>query len=83
MTTKLIGFKDFRQNLSLYTADAKIKNIRFIILKKNIPVLEVKTLDEKEFALETISAEIAEARKQAKQNKTYKQEDIMKEFGIL
>lgn len=83
MTTQFLGLKEFRQNLSTYTKNAKIKNIRFIILKKNIPVLEVKPIDEKHFTLEKLAAEIAKARKQVKQGKVYTQEQIMKEFGLL
>ena len=82
MTTKFIGLKEFRQNLAGYTKEAKQKNIRFIILKKNVPVLEVKALDEKEFTLEKLAAEIADARKQVKEGKVYTQEQIMKEFGL-
>ena len=60
----------------------KKKNIRFIILKKNIPVLEVKAIDEKEFAFEKLATEIQEARKEVKQGKVYTQEQIMNEFGL-
>lgn len=83
MTTQLIGMKDFRQNLATYTKTAKKKKIRFIILKKNVPVLEVIPIDEKKFALEKLSAEISEARVQAKKGEVYSQEEIMKEFGLL
>ena len=71
MTTKFIGLKDFRQNLAGYTKAAKSKNIRFIILKKNVPVLEVKSLDEKAFTLEKLAAEITIARAQVKKGETY------------
>ena len=83
MTTKLIGLKEFRQNIAQCTVDAKTKNIRFIVLKKNVPVLEVRTIDEKTFALEKLSAEIEQARQQVKKGKTYTQKEVMKEFGIL
>ena len=82
MTTKFIGIKDFRLNLASYTKEAKMKNIRFIILRKNIPVLEVKSLDEKEFTLEKLAAEIAEAREDVKKGRVYTEEQIMKEFGL-
>ena len=77
MTTKFIGLKDFRQNLAGYTKEAKVKNIRFIILKKNVPVLEVKALDEKDFTFEQL------VQKTAKEGKVYSQKQIMKEFGLL
>lgn len=82
MTTKFIGLKDFRQNLATYTKEAKLKNIRYIILKKNIPVLEIKSVDEKEFTLEKLAAEVIEARKQIKKGKSYTQQEILKEFGL-
>lgn len=82
MTTKFIGLKDFRQNLSTYTKEAKLKNVRYIILKKNIPVLEVKPLDEKEITLEKLAAEVTGARKQLKKGKSYTQQEILKEFGL-
>lgn len=83
MTTKFIGLKEFRQNLASFTKQAKTKNIRFIILKKNIPVLEVRGLDEKEFTLENLAKEVKKARNEVKTGKTYSQKQIMKEFGLL
>ena len=82
MTTKFIGLKDFRQNLAGYTKEAKLKNVRFIILKKNVPVLEVKALDEKEFSLEKLAAEIAEARQQVKEGKVYTHKQVIKMLGL-
>lgn len=83
MTTQLIGLKEFRQNLAHYTKEAKSKNKRFIVLKKNRPVLEVRALDEKQFALEQLAGEVAEAREQVKKGKVYTQNEILKEFGLL
>jgi PHD/YefM family antitoxin component YafN of YafNO toxin-antitoxin module len=82
MTTKFIGLKEFRQNIASYTKEAKVKNIRFIILKKNVPVLEVKSLDEKEFTLEKLAAEIAEAREQVKKGKVYTEQQVYKMLGL-
>lgn len=83
MTTQFVGLKEFRQNLSGYTKKAKAQKIRYIVLRKNVPVLEVKALDGKEFALEKLAADIAEAREQVKRGEVYTQEEIMKEFGLL
>ena len=82
MTTKFIGLKDFRQNLAGYTKEAKVKNIRFIILKKNVPVLEVKALDEKNFSLEKLAAEVAVARQQVKDGKVYTEKQVYKMLGL-
>lgn len=49
MTTQFVGMKDFRQNMSKYTEQANKKNIRYIVLKKNTPVLEINPIDEQNY----------------------------------
>lgn len=83
MTTQFIGLKDFRQNLATYTKKARAKQIRYVILKKNIPVLAVTPLDDKDATLEKLMADIATARQQVKRGQVHTQEEIMKEFGLL
>lgn len=83
MTTKLIGIKDFRQNIASYTKEAHGKKIRYIILKKNIPVLEVFPINEVDFATEKLRKELDKAEKQMKSGKFYSQKEVMKEFGLL
>lgn len=83
MTTKFVGMKDFRQNMSQYTKEAKIKNIRIIVLNKNVPVLEVNPINEKEYAYLKLSKELEQSEEQIKKGKSYSQEEVMKEFGLL
>ena len=82
MTTKFVGMRDFRQNMSKYTKQANNKQIRYIVLKKNVPVLEINPIDEKEFAYVRLSREIEASEKQIKEGKFYTQEEVMKEFGL-
>jgi hypothetical protein len=83
MITKFVGMKDFRQNMSHYTKQAKNRKIKFIVLKKNVPVLEVNPIDEKEYAYTKLSKELAESEKQIKKGEYYTQEEVMAEFGLL
>lgn len=83
MITKFVGMKDFRQNIAGYTKEAKIKNIRIIVVKKNVPVFEVNPIDEKEYAYLKLSEELAKSENQIKQGKSYTQEEVMAEFGLL
>lgn len=83
MTTQFIGLKDFRQNLATYTKKAQSKQIRYVILKKNTPVLSVTPIDQKDATLEKLAADIAIARTQVKRGQTYTQQQMMKEFGLL
>ena len=83
MITKFVGMKDFRQNMSNYTAQANSKKIRFIVLKKNVPVLEINPIDEKDYAYSKLSKELEESEKQIEEGKIYTQEEVMMEFGLL
>ncbi|MBI5413325.1 hypothetical protein HZA42_03200 [Candidatus Peregrinibacteria bacterium] len=82
MTTKFIGMKEFRANIATYTKRAKELNVRFVIIKKNVPVLEVYPIDEKEFVLEKLKKDVAKAREQAMEGKVYTQKEILAEFGL-
>lgn len=83
MTTKMIGIKEFRQNIAYFSKEARDKNIVFIVLKKNVPILEIRGIDEKNFALESLSSEVKRARNDVKKSKVHSQESIMKEFGLI
>ncbi|MBI5753750.1 type II toxin-antitoxin system Phd/YefM family antitoxin [Candidatus Peregrinibacteria bacterium] len=83
MTTKFIGIKEFRQNMATYTKKAQKQQVRYIILKKNIPVLEVFPINEVDFAVEKLSRELNKAETEIKEGKFYSQEEIMKEFGLI
>lgn len=82
MITKFIGMKEFRQNMATYVKATK-KGLRYVILKKNVPVLDVRPIDEKQFAMEKLSAELEEARNDVRAGRIYSQDEIMKEFGLL
>lgn len=83
MATKFIGFKEFRMNLTKITKEATTKGVRYIVLNKNAPVLEVKGIKEKDVTLEKLVDEVSEAREQIKKGKVYTEEEIMNEFGLL
>jgi PHD/YefM family antitoxin component YafN of YafNO toxin-antitoxin module len=84
MTTKFIGMKEFRQNLAHYTeAIRENGDVSYIILRKNVPVLKVSPVDEKEFVMEKLRQELDEAEASYRRGEYYTQEEIMKEFGLL
>jgi len=82
MTTKFLGVKEFRQNIAKYSKEAKENNIRYIILKKNIPILEVSPIDEKEFALDKLAKELNEAEIGMKKGEFYTHDEVLKELGL-
>lgn len=83
MTTLLIGMKEFRQNLAKFTNQSRKKNIRYIVLRKNVPVLEIRPIDEKKVALEQLMENLEKAENEIKEGKKYTQKEIMNEFGLL
>ncbi len=82
MNTKIIGLKEFRQNLSAYTKQVQSKKMRLIVLNKNIPLIEVKPVEEKEFILENLREEVAEARAEVKRGEVYTLDEIEKMLGL-
>ena len=82
MTTKLVGLKEFRLNLSSYTKEVETKQIRLIVLKKNKPVFEINPIALKEFTLEGLRKDVAEARDQAKKGEVYTLKEAKKILGV-
>lgn len=61
MVTKLIGVKEFRQNISAYYKKSLKNNWQYIILNRNEPMFEVRPI-KKGTTLEKLHANIAKAR---------------------
>jgi len=43
MTTKFIGIKEFRKNISSYAQKAQSKKERLIVMNRNTPLFEIKS----------------------------------------
>ncbi len=82
MTTKLIGVREFRQNIATLYKQATKNDWRFVVLNRNKPIFKVEPLSEKDAVLEKLSAEIAEAREEVKKGQVYDFEDICQEVGL-
>lgn len=82
MKLKLIGMKEFRQNMAKYAREVKKVDTRLIVLRKNEPIFEIRPVDKKEIALEKLEIELIEAEKQIKRGEVVSHEEIMKEFGL-
>ncbi len=82
MITKFIGLKQFRQNLADCTKQVQSKKVRYIVLKKNAPMFEVKAVDEKKIFRDKFVADLKVAEDDIKAGRVYTQEQIMKEFGL-
>ncbi len=83
MTTKAIGIKEFRKNITCLWKDAKKNNIKYIAMYHAKPILEVNPISETDFGLEKYVNDIAEARKQATEGKLIPQEKVFKKLGLI
>ncbi len=82
MTTKMIGIKKFRENITSIWQESNDKKIRYIVLYHSTPVLEVNPIGDEELVLEDLIPEVKKARQQIKKGEVFSEEEIMKEFGL-
>jgi len=82
MVTKLIGIREFRQNITSLHKKARKNNWRFIVFNRNQPVFRVEPLSKKDATLEKLAFDIVEAREDVKKGRLYTAEEIRKEIGL-
>ena len=82
MITKLIGVREFRQNMAQLYEKAKRNNWRFIILNRNQPIFKIEPLSRKDAVVEKLAMEIQEAREDVKNGRVYDFEEICYELGL-
>lgn len=79
MTTKFIGIKEFRQNISKLS---KKTDQRLVVLNRNTPVFEVKPLTGQDITLEKLAFDIQQGLDDAKAGRVYTQDQVESIFGL-
>ncbi len=82
MTTRFIGTKELRQNMAKITKQARKKNERLIVLRKNEPIFELIPLSAKDSLAESLLRDVEEARADIKAGRVYSQKEVEKMFGL-
>lgn len=82
MVTKLVGVKDFRQNIADYHKQAVKNGWRFIVLSRNKPIFDVRPLNEKEATLEKLVVDVAAARVDYTAGRIYTPSQVRKVLGL-
>ncbi len=82
MTTKLIGVREFRQNMADLYKKARKNNWQFVVLNRNQPIFKVETLSKKDAVIEKLAMDIKEAREDVKKGRVYDFEKICNELGL-
>lgn len=78
MVTKLIGVKEFRQNMKRCYAQARKNNWRYVVMSRNEPMFFVEAVDEDELIVEKFAKEIEAARASARKGLTYSLAEVRK-----
>lgn len=84
MTTKLIGVRDFRANMSKYAKKVQAGTTRFIVMNRNKPLFEITPITEKNDDVLGASflASIKASRADVASGKFYTQEEVENMFGL-
>lgn len=82
MTTKFIGTKQLRQNMSKITKEAQKNNDRIIVLRKNQPIFELRPLSDEDVLFESFQKDINEALTDKKLGKISSQKQVEKILGL-
>lgn len=82
MTTKIIGVKELRQNLSQVTKQAVKNKQRYLVFKNNTPVFEITPISKKEAARARFIASVKEGLEDVKAGKVHSLAELKKQLGI-
>jgi len=82
MTTKFIGVKELRQNMAKISTQARKKNERLIVLRKNKPLFELRPLSGQESLIESFRRDIEEARQDIRVGNVYTAAEAQKILGL-
>lgn len=82
MVTKMLGVKDFRQNMARYAVSARRHGWRYVVLSRNEPIFEVIPLSKKDAVVDKLAEEIAEARADVKAGRVRPMEEVFKSLGL-
>lgn len=68
--------------MTKYSEQSRKKKIRYIVLRKNRPVLEVSPINEKDYAYLRLKKEFDEAEKQIKNGDYLAHQEMRQELGL-
>jgi hypothetical protein len=82
MTTTFIGLKELRKQLSRVTHETGKQRRRYIVMRKNQPVFELRPLSKKDAALESLYASVARAEADVKAGRVYTLKQVREKLGL-
>ncbi len=76
MITRFIGLKEFRTHLTRVARRAHTHRERYIVLRKNEAIFELRPLSKKDATLERLQKDLKKAEADVRAGRLYTQEDV-------
>jgi len=82
MVTKLIGVREFRQNMATLCAKARKNHWRFVVLSHNRPIFKIEPLTGKDLNLEKLAVDVGLARADVRKGRLLTAQQVRKNLGL-
>ncbi len=82
MTTQFIGLKELRGRLTQVVNSAQKHRQRYIVLRKNEPIFELRPLSKKDVTLERLQHDLEKAEKDVQDGRLYTQEQVERMLNL-
>lgn len=82
MMTSFIGLKELRQTLTAVANTAHKRKHRYIVMRKNKPVFELRPLSAKEATFEALARGLEEAEEDVQTGRVHTPEEVEQMLGL-
>lgn len=81
-TTRTVSIRNFRENLTKLLKEAQEKDVHFVVMRHSEVVAHVTPTKRRNASLEELARDVAIARKEYKEGKTFTTEEVRKMLKI-
>ncbi len=81
MTTRFIGIKEFRANISKFATSPQRRTQRLILMRNQKPIFEIKPLTARDANIESLLLRLKKSEEDIKAGRYYTQAEVMKMVG--
>ncbi len=79
--TRTVSVRNFRENMSKFLTESQEKGVHFVIMKHSVAVAHVLPASQSD-THEELAKDIARARKEVKQGKTFSSDEVRHILGL-
>ena len=82
MTTSFIGLKELRQTLTAVANTAHKQKHRYIVMRKNKPIFELRPLSGKDATFEALAKDLEEAEEDIRSGRVHTPQEVERLLGL-